>query len=100
MTARGPIQIELHPCDKPHEYDQLIESLAAFLGALDDQRRRDLAPRGTQSIGEALVATVESALGGPQQKTPRVRSDETRARMAAAMRASWARRKGKKGARS
>lgn len=65
----------------PHHYDDLIESLAAFLDALIKQRDRD------HSTG-SLVG------GGKPSK--RQFSDETRARMAAAQRRRFALARDKK----
>lgn len=101
MTEARSRRIDLVAGEAPHEYDELIDSLATFLVALDAERRRDLASRGAgaQIVREAL-AIFDPVDQGPAvrpKRRGRTISEETRAKMAAAQRARQKRAREQRG---
>ncbi len=76
-----------------HEYDELIDALIVFLGALIRARARDIGATSVAARSPAVVARPVPAASGPRR---RQHSPETRAKMAAAARERYAREREQK----
>lgn len=77
----------------PHDYDELIDALIVFLGALIRARARDIGATSVAARSPAVVARPAPAASGPRR---RQHSPETRAKMAAAARERHAREREQK----
>jgi hypothetical protein len=77
---------------QPHDYDELIDALIVFLGALIRARARDIC--GTDVA--ARSPTVVQPARAPDAPRRRQHSPETRAKMAAAARERYAREREQK----